>query len=245
MVNSRAHARSIEDGDRRRRRRRDGRRLRRGADRLAHRDVLRGRAGERRGRRHPQPVDEPVRSASTSSRSTPARATSSSATRCAPTTGRSTSTWARRSRSTSAAEDYTDFGYWKVLTPVNLITDSVAYAALSTLGVGRRGEQLLPARRPQRPAQLGRGAPPERAGHDERRRHGLGGRGRGHDRLRRERHELVGGQGRRHRHERDALERQGVRRGRRRHRRERHRRTPRTPRRWTRPRPRRSSPGTT
>ncbi|HEY3484587.1 MAG TPA: hypothetical protein VGK49_04340, partial [Ilumatobacteraceae bacterium] len=32
-------------------------------------------------------------------------------------------------------EDYSDFGYWKELTPINLITDSVAYAVLSTLGV--------------------------------------------------------------------------------------------------------------
>ena len=33
-----------------------------------------------------------------------------------------------------ATEDLTDFGWWKALTPVNLITDSVAYAALSSLG---------------------------------------------------------------------------------------------------------------
>ena len=91
------------------------------------------------------------------------------------------------------------------------------------LGLGTVGEanELLPARRPQRPAQHGRGAPAERAGHDERRRQGLGDRGRGDDGVRRERHDAVGGQRRRHRHERDALERQGVRPGRRRHRRER------------------------
>ncbi|HZI44062.1 MAG TPA: hypothetical protein VFD53_02515, partial [Ilumatobacter sp.] len=31
-------------------------------------------------------------------------------------------------------QDYTDFGYWKLLTPVNLINDSVSYAVLSALG---------------------------------------------------------------------------------------------------------------
>ena len=35
----------------------------------------------------------------------------------------------------TGAADFSDFGYWKMLTPVNLINDSVAYAVLSTLGV--------------------------------------------------------------------------------------------------------------
>ena len=71
-------------------------------------------------------------------------------------------------------EDYTDFGYWKELTPVNLINDSVAYAALSALGTVGEADSYFLLVDHNDLRSVGRGAPLERARHDERRRHCLG-----------------------------------------------------------------------
>ena len=68
----------------------------------AHTTALRrGLADERRRRRDPEPASSARCSTTTTSRATRARSSCTSATRCAPTTAPSTSSWARTPRSTS------------------------------------------------------------------------------------------------------------------------------------------------
>ena len=129
----------------------------------------------------------------------------------------------RRSTSTRPRRTTRDYGYWKPLSRAQpdhrraRLRRAVGarHGARQRRADRQRGELLRPDR-PQRPAQRGAGVDHRHAGHRGRRRGGVGDRGGDAGRVRRQPRADVGRARRGDRHQRRALERAGVDRGRRR-----------------------------